>query len=285
MGDGEYLVQLQEVPVARGCLRPGWLLVRERAAQLELLAVPTSRRSCRCRERKRRWVEQASGSPGAFGCACCLGLEQVLTWHLSHVLREYAEDFIGIQETRYLLEPDGAGLRRAGEGSWRIVPLQRMTEILQRLVGGDISIRNMRAILEAMVEWGEKEKDVVQLTGGTSAAASKRYICYKYSSGSSFPLPAGPRAVEGRSAVASAKPAPAATWPRPGDSSRPSSKARAADRRRSRADAEPAGADRFHGYPAATCASWWKRLLRRCRCSYQELTQQVNISRLAGSLL
>ncbi|WP_038930185.1 FHIPEP family type III secretion protein, partial [Yersinia pestis] len=29
---------------------------------------------------------------------------QVLTWHLSHVLREYAEDFIGIQETRYLLE-------------------------------------------------------------------------------------------------------------------------------------------------------------------------------------
>ena len=35
MGDGEYLVQLQEVPVARGCLRPGWLLVRERAAQLE----------------------------------------------------------------------------------------------------------------------------------------------------------------------------------------------------------------------------------------------------------
>ena len=52
MGDGEYLVQLQEVPVARGCLRPGWLLVRERAAQLELLAVPTSRRS-RCREKRR----------------------------------------------------------------------------------------------------------------------------------------------------------------------------------------------------------------------------------------
>ena len=53
MGDGEYLVQLQEVPVARGCLRPGWLLVRERAAQLELLAVPTSRQSCRCREKRR----------------------------------------------------------------------------------------------------------------------------------------------------------------------------------------------------------------------------------------
>ncbi|EHI49994.1 AscV protein, partial [Aeromonas salmonicida subsp. salmonicida 01-B526] len=33
-----------------------------------------------------------------------LTTDQVMTWHLSHVLREYAEDFIGIQETRYLLE-------------------------------------------------------------------------------------------------------------------------------------------------------------------------------------
>lgn len=70
----------------------------------------------------------------------------------------------------------------------RIVPLQRMTEILQRLVGEDISIRNMRAILEAMVEWGQKEKDVVQLTEYIRSSL-KRYICYKYSSGNNI-LPA-----------------------------------------------------------------------------------------------
>lgn len=38
--DGEYLIQLQEVPVARGQLRVGQLLVQETAAQMELLGVP-----------------------------------------------------------------------------------------------------------------------------------------------------------------------------------------------------------------------------------------------------
>ncbi|TEP77047.1 EscV/YscV/HrcV family type III secretion system export apparatus protein [Pseudomonas aeruginosa] len=188
MGDGEYLVQLQEVPVARGCLRRGWLLVRERAAQLELLAVPHEPAELQVPGEEASWVEQAHQDRlERSGCAC-LGLEQVLTWHLSHVLREYAEDFIGIQETRYLLEQMEQGYGELVKEAQRIVPLQRMTEILQRLVGEDISIRNMRAILEAMVEWGQKEKDVVQLTEYIRSSL-KRYICYKYSSGNNI-LPA-----------------------------------------------------------------------------------------------
>ncbi|OTH78555.1 SctV family type III secretion system export apparatus subunit PcrD [Pseudomonas aeruginosa] len=188
MGDGEYLVQLQEVPVAGGCLRPGWLLVRERAAQLELLAVPHEPAELQVPGEEASWVEQAHQDRlERSGCAC-LGLEQVLTWHLSHVLREYAEDFIGIQETRYLLEQMEQGYGELVKEAQRIVPLQRMTEILQRLVGEDISIRNMRAILEAMVEWGQKEKDVVQLTEYIRSSL-KRYICYKYSSGNNI-LPA-----------------------------------------------------------------------------------------------
>ncbi|MHA5693370.1 SctV family type III secretion system export apparatus subunit PcrD [Pseudomonas aeruginosa] len=188
MGDGEYLVQLQEVPVARGCLWPGWLLVRERAAQLELLAVPHEPAELQVPGEEASWVEQAHQDRlERSGCAC-LGLEQVLTWHLSHVLREYAEDFIGIQETRYLLEQMEQGYGELVKEAQRIVPLQRMTEILQRLVGEDISIRNMRAILEAMVEWGQKEKDVVQLTEYIRSSL-KRYICYKYSSGNNI-LPA-----------------------------------------------------------------------------------------------
>ena len=185
MGDGEYLVQLQEVPVARGCLRPGWVGARTRRAagtargphEPAELQVPGEEAS---------WVEQAHQDRlERSGCAC-LGLEQVLTWHLSHVLREYAEDFIGIQETRYLLEQMEQGYGELVKEAQRIVPLQRMTEILQRLVGEDISIRNMRAILEAMVEWGQK--DVVQLTEYIRSSL-KRYICYKYSSGNNI-LPA-----------------------------------------------------------------------------------------------
>jgi type III secretion protein V len=59
---------------------------------------------------------------------------------------------------------------------------------MQRLVSEDISIRNLRAILEALVEWGQKEKDSVLLTEYVRGAL-KRHISFKYSAGQNM-LPA-----------------------------------------------------------------------------------------------
>lgn len=186
--DGDYLIQLQEVPVARGRLRPAQLLVQERSSQLELLGVPFEEGDPVLPGQPTLWVgEEHRPRLERAGCSV-LSMDQVLTWHLSHVLREYAEDFIGIQETRYLLEQMEHSYAELVKEALRIIPLQRMTEILQRLVGEDISIRNLRSILEAMVEWGQKEKDVVQLTEYIRSSL-KRYICHKYSSGNNI-LPA-----------------------------------------------------------------------------------------------
>ena len=69
-------------------------------------------------------------------------------WHLCVKLA--AQDFIGIQETRYLLEQMEGSYSELVKEAQRIVPLQKMTEILQRLVSEDISIRNLRVILEAL---------------------------------------------------------------------------------------------------------------------------------------
>lgn len=186
--DGDYLIQLQEVPVARSRLRPAQLLVQERSSQLELLGVPFEEGDPVLPGQPTLWVgEEHRPRLDRAGCSV-LSMDQVLTWHLSHVLREYAEDFIGIQETRYLLEQMEHSYAELVKEALRIIPLQRMTEILQRLVGEDISIRNLRSILEAMVEWGQKEKDVVQLTEYIRSSL-KRYICHKYSSGNNI-LPA-----------------------------------------------------------------------------------------------
>ncbi|MXX98454.1 MAG: hypothetical protein F4Y58_00900 [Gammaproteobacteria bacterium] len=64
----------------------------------------------------------------------------------------------------------------------RILPIHTIAEVLQRLVSEDISIRNMRLILEALVEWGQKEKDTVLLTEYVRSSL-KRYVSYKFSSG------------------------------------------------------------------------------------------------------
>ncbi|NHB95782.1 type III secretion system export apparatus subunit SctV [Photorhabdus stackebrandtii] len=188
MKAGEYLIQLQEVPVARGRLRSEHLLVQEPVSQLELLAIPYEEGEPLLPNQPTLWVAEAHQERLAKSGMAVLSMSQVITWHLSHVLREYAEDFIGVQETRYLLEQMEGSYGELVKEAMRIIPLQRMTEILQRLVGEDISIRNTRAILEAMVVWGQKEKDVVQLTEYIRSSL-KRYICYKYANGNNI-LPA-----------------------------------------------------------------------------------------------
>ncbi len=188
MKEGEYLIQLQEVPVARGRLRLAHLLVQEPVSQLELLAIPYEEGEPLLPNQPTLWVAEAHQERLSKSGLAVLSMSQVITWHLSHVLREYAEDFIGVQETRYLLEQMEGSYGELVKEAMRIIPLQRMTEILQRLVGEDISIRNTRAILEAMVVWGQKEKDVVQLTEYIRSSL-KRYICYKYANGNNI-LPA-----------------------------------------------------------------------------------------------
>ncbi|ALP41149.1 type III secretion system export apparatus subunit SctV [Aeromonas schubertii] len=188
MGEGEYLISLQEVPVARGSLKGGHLLVREQPAQLDLMSIPYQQGEALLPDQVTLWVAAEHEERLEKSRLAYLSHAQVLTWHLSHVLREFAEDFIGIQETRYLLEQMEGSYAELVKEAQRIIPLQRMTEILQRLVGEDISIRNMRAILEAMVEWGQKEKDVVQLAEYIRSSL-KRYICYKYANGNNI-LPA-----------------------------------------------------------------------------------------------
>ncbi len=59
------------------------------------------------------------------------------------------------------MEPDYADLVRQAQ---EIVPLQKIAEVLRRLVGENVPIRNLRLILEALIEWGQREQDVVLLT-------------------------------------------------------------------------------------------------------------------------
>jgi type III secretion protein V len=46
----------------------------------------------------------------------------------------------------------------------KVLPLQRTAEVLRRLLEEQVSIRNMRSILESLIVWGPKEKDVLMLT-------------------------------------------------------------------------------------------------------------------------
>ena len=188
LSDGAYQILLQETPMAQGRLRPGWLLCREEPEHLKMLGIAFETGERFLPNAPTLWIADQQRETLRKAGISTLDLAQVLTFHLSFVLKKYAGDFLGIQETRYLLSQMEGSYSELVKEVQRVLPIQKMTEIFQRLVSEEISIRNLRAILEALVEWGQKEKDTVLLCEYIRGSL-KRYISYKYSSGQNI-LPA-----------------------------------------------------------------------------------------------
>ena len=70
----------------------------------------------------------------------------------------------------------------------RLLPLQKIADLFKRLVQEQISIRDLRSILEAIIIWAPKEKDQVMLCEYIRSCL-KRQISYKYCAGQNI-LPA-----------------------------------------------------------------------------------------------
>jgi type III secretion protein V len=187
--DNSYNILLAEVPVARGFLRPGWLLTREPEQTLSALGAQYEKSAAFLPGMAEAlWVPEAMAEPMRTAGLSIMDTSQILTYHLASVLRKYSPDFIGIQETKFLLTAMEARFPDLVKEAMRVMPTQKVGEILQRLVSEDISIRNLRAIMESLVEWGQKEKDSVLLTEYVRGSL-KRHISHKYSAGRNM-LPA-----------------------------------------------------------------------------------------------
>ena len=183
-----YNILLSEVPVSQGRLRPGYLLVRESVNNLSAMQIQFEEDRKFLPHIPTIWVDAALQDPLSRAGIPFMDPSQVLTYHLAFVLKKYSADFVGIQETRFLLTAMESRFPDLVKESTRVLPIQKIAEILQRLVSEDISVRNLRAILESLIEWGQKEKDSVLLTEYVRASL-KRHISHKYSSGQNI-LPA-----------------------------------------------------------------------------------------------
>jgi type III secretion protein V len=110
--------------------------------------------------------------------------DEFIAVHLSQVVKRHAEELLGIQEVQNFLD----ALEEQGYGALvktvvpKLLSIQRLTDILRRLIREEISIKNMKAILEALAEWAPYESDPVYLTEYVRMNL-KRYIAHKFSNG------------------------------------------------------------------------------------------------------
>lgn len=183
-----YNIMLSEVPVSQGKLRPGFLLVRESVPNLRALNIVFEEDRKFLPNIPTLWVAASYKAPLAQAGIPFMEPSQVLTQHLAFVLKKYSSDFIGIQETKFLMTAMEARFPDLVKEATRVLPIQKIAEILQRLVSEDISVRNLRTVLEGLIEWGQKEKDSVLLTEYVRAGL-KRHISHKYASAQNI-LPA-----------------------------------------------------------------------------------------------
>jgi len=179
---GAYRILLHEVPMSQGTLKTGHLLVREKEDNLKIIGIPFQADKNFLPNIQTLWVEETHRPQLTASGIGFMDPSQILTYHLSFILKKYSHDFIGVQETKFLLERMEQQFPEVVREVQRVLPVQKITEIFQRLVQEEISIRNLRAILQSLIDWGQKEKESVLLTEYVRSTL-RRYISYKFSGG------------------------------------------------------------------------------------------------------
>ena len=111
-----------------------------------------------------RWELLAYEVPIAHGDLPARQVHEALAEAVRGALLRQAPLFLGIQDATNLLTRASADAPDVVKEVLRALPLQRVADVLRRLVGEQVSIRNLRDILEALAEAGQRDKDAHALT-------------------------------------------------------------------------------------------------------------------------
>jgi type III secretion protein V len=183
-----YVLQLNEIPISRGELMAGRVLVTEKPENLAVLGLTAEEGQRFLPGLDSRWLPEDQAPVLAKAGLGFMTHSRILAYHLSLLLARHASNFLGLQETKFLLDKMEERAPDLVREATRLLPIQRIAEILQRLVQERISIRDLRGILEALIEWSPKEKDSIMLVEYVRGNL-KRQISYQYSGGQNL-LPA-----------------------------------------------------------------------------------------------
>ncbi|RBL82078.1 hypothetical protein DDE05_40300 [Streptomyces cavourensis] len=99
-----------------------------------------------------------------------------------NIVARHVTEIFGIQETKNLLDQLETKYPELVKESIRNAPIQRIANVLQRLVSERISIRNLTNVLEAVAQWAPKERDNIALAEHVRGTLG-RYITEKFSRG------------------------------------------------------------------------------------------------------
>jgi len=170
-------VLLNDVPASQHTV-PGRLLLLNDPASA--LAAAAQRHGPILHHAESLWLPPAAVPEAQRGA--CMDLESVIAAQVFGVLRRHAHLFMGVQEVQWVIDrvsPEYPGLVAEVQ---KVLPLQRIAEVLRRLLEEQVPIRNVRSIFESLIAWGPKEKDMLLLTEYVRGDLG-RYLAFEATAG------------------------------------------------------------------------------------------------------
>ncbi|TKU24775.1 EscV/YscV/HrcV family type III secretion system export apparatus protein [Citrobacter sp. wls826] len=128
---------------------------------------------------KEMWVSKDKAHDlSVLGIALRSPLDELYQCASISILRNISEVF-GIQETKFLMDSCESQYPDLVHEVFRYITMQRIAEVLQRLLNERVSVRNIRLIMEALALWAPREKDIIILVEQIRGFMS-RYICQRF---------------------------------------------------------------------------------------------------------
>lgn len=175
-----YVININEVPVARGKIMQGCILVGEPLEQLQLFNITGKETIHPIDGSIVTWVSDKFKEVAVQAGFRMWDVAEYLILHLSHVLRKHAHEFLGLQEIQNLLnELEKSHPALVKELVPKVITVLQLSEIFQRLVQEEVAIRDLKNIFSTLAQWAEIERNTLMLTEHIRGGL-KRYITHKY---------------------------------------------------------------------------------------------------------
>jgi type III secretion protein V len=177
--DGLMRLELDGVPIAEAEIPPDRLLLRDDAENAELAgAVVEPGRPLPGRD-VTLWVPSSQRQVLVSNGIGFLDPVDALAQCVPAALRRHASRLMGVQETRQLLTGAEAHWGELVREALRVAPVQRLADLFRRLLDEGLTLRNLRGVLESVLEHGAREQDPVMLAEAVRAGM-RRQICHAY---------------------------------------------------------------------------------------------------------
>ncbi|MEN3258053.1 flagellar biosynthesis protein FlhA [Sodalis endosymbiont of Spalangia cameroni] len=163
MQPAAYRILLKGVEIGRGEAFPGrWMAINPGNAEGALVGDVTRDPAFGL---PALWIDSALKERAQIQGYTVVEASSVVATHLNHLIGKYASDLLGRQETQQLLDRVTQEMPKLTEDFIpATLPLTQFQKVLRNLLAENIPIRDMRTIIEVLIEHAPVKKDAADLT-------------------------------------------------------------------------------------------------------------------------